>query len=145
MDRILVDCIKALSQKQPIQVRNPMAIRPWQHVLEPLGGYLMIGASLKENPVKYSGGWNFGPADAAARSVEDLVKAAEEQEPGFAAWHAAAKLVTPYAQEFRYPVHGREPLEIDEEHYRQAEQAAAGIFAFVCSLLPVEAQPPLTH
>jgi CDP-glucose 4,6-dehydratase len=74
-DRILVDCIKALSQKQSIQVRNPMAIRPWQHVLEPLGGYLMIGARLKEDPVRYSGGWNFGPADASARSVEDLVKA----------------------------------------------------------------------
>ena len=44
-------------------------------------------------------------------------------------------------QEFRYPAEGREPLELDEEQYQQAEQAAAGLFAFVCSLLPREAQP----
>jgi len=73
--------------------------------------------------------------------VEDLVKVAEEYETRFAAWHAAAQLLTPYAQEFRYPVEGREPWELDEEQYQQAEQAAAGIFAFVCSLLPEEAQP----
>jgi HEPN domain-containing protein len=73
--------------------------------------------------------------------VEDLVKTAEEYEARFSAWHAAAKLVTPYAQEFRYPVEGRELLELDEEQYRQAEQAAAGILAFVCSLLPQEARP----
>ena len=73
--------------------------------------------------------------------VEDLLKAAEEHEAGFAAWHAAAKLLAPYAQEFRYPVEGRESLELDEEQYQEAEQAAAGIFAFVCSLLPVEARP----
>jgi CDP-glucose 4,6-dehydratase len=74
-DRILVDCIKALSQKQAIQVRNPMAIRPWQNVLEPLGGYLWLGARLNEDRMKFNGGWNFGPADSAARSVGDLVKA----------------------------------------------------------------------
>jgi HEPN domain-containing protein len=74
--------------------------------------------------------------------VEELVKGAEGYDSGFSAWHDAAKLVTPYAQEFRYPAEGRELLELDEEHYHQAEQAAAGIFAFVCSLLPKEAQPP---
>ena len=74
-DRILVDCIKALSQGQAIQVRNPSAIRPWQLVLEPLGGYLWLGARLNEDRLKFSGGWNFGPADSSARSVGDLVKA----------------------------------------------------------------------
>ena len=73
--------------------------------------------------------------------VEDLVKTAEEYETRFVAWHDAAKLLTPYAQEFRYPVEGRERMEIDDEHYRQAEQAAAGFFSFVCSLLPKEAVP----
>ena len=75
--------------------------------------------------------------------VEDLVKAAEAYETRFAAWHNAAKLVTPYAQEFRYPVEGRGPLDVDEEQYQQAEQAAAGLFAFVCALLPAEARPPI--
>ena len=74
-DRIVADCFRELSRKEPIHVRNPMAIRPWQHVLEPLSGYLWLGARLKEDSRRFSGGWNFGPADAAARTVADLVKA----------------------------------------------------------------------
>ncbi len=74
--------------------------------------------------------------------VEELVKAADAYNDRFSAWQDAAKLVTPYAQAFRYPVEGGEPLEIDEGQYRQAEQAAAGLFAFVCPLLPEEARPP---
>jgi CDP-glucose 4,6-dehydratase len=78
-DRIVVDSIKALGDNKPIQVRNPMAIRPWQHVLEPLSGYLWLGARLKEDPKRFSGGWNFGPADSAAKCVSDLVKALIEE------------------------------------------------------------------
>jgi len=74
-DRIVVDSIKSLGEKKPIQVRNPMAIRPWQHVLEPLSGYLWLGAKLQEDPKRFSGGWNFGPDDSSAKSVSDLVKA----------------------------------------------------------------------
>lgn len=60
-NRIIPDCIRALESKQPIIIRNPHAVRPWQHVLEPLSGYLMLGQKLTENPIKYSGAWNFGP------------------------------------------------------------------------------------
>ena len=74
-DRIVPDSIRNLSLKEKILVRNPLAIRPWQHVLEPLSGYLWLCARLNEDPKKYSGGWNFGPADSSAKCVSDLVKA----------------------------------------------------------------------
>lgn len=74
--------------------------------------------------------------------IADLAKTALQYEARFSAWLDAAKLLTPYAQELRYPVEGEEPLGMDAEHYQEAEQAAAGIFEFVCSLLPEEAQPP---
>ena len=73
-DRIIPDIINALNNDKPITVRNPMAIRPWQHVLEPLGGYLLLGAKLTEDPVKYAQAWNFGPMAEDNLSVEDLVK-----------------------------------------------------------------------
>ena len=77
-DRIIPDIINALNNDKPITVRNPQAIRPWQHVLEPLGGYLLLGAKLTENPIKYADAWNFGPMAEDNLSVEDLVKIAIE-------------------------------------------------------------------
>jgi CDP-glucose 4,6-dehydratase len=73
-DRIIPDIIRALSLKEKIYVRNPMSIRPWQHVLEPLCGYLLLGTKLIENPIKYSGAYNFGPHAEDTLLVEDLVK-----------------------------------------------------------------------
>lgn len=61
LDRIVPDIVRALDAKQPVQVRNPNSVRPWQHVLEPLGGYLMLGACMTKEPVRYAGAWNFGP------------------------------------------------------------------------------------
>lgn len=75
LDRIVPDSVTALHKKEPVKVRNPLAIRPWQHVLEPLSGYLWLGALLQEDPQHFSGGWNFGPADSSAKCVSDLVKA----------------------------------------------------------------------
>jgi CDP-glucose 4,6-dehydratase len=60
-DRIIPDIVRALGTGQPVQVRNPAAVRPWQHVLEPLGGYLLLGAQLAADPIRYTGAWNFGP------------------------------------------------------------------------------------
>lgn len=60
-DRIIPDCIRALKNNQPITIRSPRAVRPWQHVLEPLSGYLLLGQKMMENPIKYSESWNFGP------------------------------------------------------------------------------------
>ncbi len=73
-DRIIPDLIRSLSNQSIIEVRNPNAIRPWQHVLEPLGGYLKIGSLMDENPVLYSGAYNFGPNPEDHLSVKELVE-----------------------------------------------------------------------
>lgn len=73
-DRIIPDIVRALKQQLTIDVRNPHAVRPWQHVLEPLGGYLLLGGLLNDNPEKYSGAYNFGPLPADHLTVEELVK-----------------------------------------------------------------------
>lgn len=75
-DRIIPDIIRALSEDKPIVVRNPKAVRPWQHVLEPLGGYLHLGTKMIDEPVKYSEAWNFGPNIEDDLTVEELVNIA---------------------------------------------------------------------
>lgn len=62
LDRIIPDCIRALEKGEAIRIRNPKAIRPWEHVLEPLSGYLLLGKKMYEEPSKYCEGWNFGPS-----------------------------------------------------------------------------------
>ena len=74
MDRLLPDCVRALVDNEPIPVRNPDAVRPWQHVLEPLSGYLWLGARLCEEPGRYGGAWNFGPDAAGHATVRDIVR-----------------------------------------------------------------------
>ncbi|NLW48195.1 MAG: CDP-glucose 4,6-dehydratase, partial [Firmicutes bacterium] len=74
VDRLIPDCIAALLKKKPIVIRNPYAIRPWQHVLEPLSGYLTLAQKLHEAGPEYAEGWNFGPADKDARPVEWIVQ-----------------------------------------------------------------------
>ncbi len=73
-DRLIPDCIRALQAGEPIRIRNPHAIRPWQHVLEPLSGYLTLAQRLYEQGCDYAGAWNFGPAAEDARPVEWIVK-----------------------------------------------------------------------
>ncbi|MEP7318904.1 MAG: CDP-glucose 4,6-dehydratase [Panacibacter sp.] len=75
-DRIVPDIVKSLQQNQPIEVRNPAAVRPWQHVLEPLGGYLLAGALLHVNPKQISKAYNFGPYPDDHLTVKDLVELA---------------------------------------------------------------------
>lgn len=60
-DRIVPDCIRALEEDRDIEIRSPKSIRPWEHVLEPLSGYLLLGQRMMEDPIKYCEGWNFGP------------------------------------------------------------------------------------
>ena len=60
-DRIVPDCIRALEAGKDIEIRSPKSIRPWEHVLEPLSGYLLLGQKMMENPINYCEGWNFGP------------------------------------------------------------------------------------
>ena len=73
-DRIVPDIYKSLREGKIISVRNPLAVRPWQHVLEPLNGYLTLAAKMKSNPVKFASSFNFGPRKKDAFSVKDLVK-----------------------------------------------------------------------
>jgi CDP-glucose 4,6-dehydratase len=73
-NRIIPDIVKALDSKQKVLVRNPDAVRPWQHVLEPLGGYLLLGQRLFEEPLKYSEAWNFGPLITDTFPVKMLVE-----------------------------------------------------------------------
>ena len=73
-DRLMPDCVRALLDKKRIVLRNPNAVRPWQHVLEPLSGYLLLAQKLYNNGPKYSEGWNFGPDDGDAKPVEWIVK-----------------------------------------------------------------------
>lgn len=71
-DRIVPDCIRALEAGKPIEIRSPKAIRPWQHVLEPLSGYMLLVSKMLQEPTKYCEGWNFGPRAESITPVWDV-------------------------------------------------------------------------
>lgn len=71
-DRIIPDCIRALIEHKDIEIRNPNAVRPWQHVLEPLNGYLLLASKMYEDGVSYCSGWNFGPDYDSIVSVKNI-------------------------------------------------------------------------
>jgi CDP-glucose 4,6-dehydratase len=74
-NRIIPDCVRSLKHNNPIEIRNPHSVRPWQHVLEPLYGYLLLGSNLSgPDGKKFCGPWNFGPYPCNIVTVEDLVK-----------------------------------------------------------------------
>ncbi len=73
-DRLITDIMVAVSKGEKVKIRNPHATRPWQHVLEPLSGYLHIGQKLLEGKKDFAEGWNFGPSDEGSISVEEAVK-----------------------------------------------------------------------
>jgi len=73
-DRLVPDCIRALSKGEPIVLRNPAATRPWQFVLEPLGGYLLLALKLRKAPARFAGSWNFGPRSNVTRTVDEIAK-----------------------------------------------------------------------
>jgi len=68
-DRLIPDFFRAIAKNQPLIVRSPSSIRPWQHVLEPLSGYLKLAEKLYIDPDKYAGAWNFGPSNEAVKTV----------------------------------------------------------------------------
>jgi CDP-glucose 4,6-dehydratase len=72
-DRLIPDCVRSCLNKTEIIIRNPYSLRPWQHVLEPLGGYLLLAEKLYNDGVVYQGGWNFGPSEKDALSVKTIV------------------------------------------------------------------------
>ena len=73
LDRLLPDSLKAFSNNDTVLIRNPHAIRPWQHVIEPISGYLLLAEKLYTQGKKYSEAWNFGPKDGDAKSVEWVI------------------------------------------------------------------------
>ena len=73
-DRLIPDCIRAILAGKPVVIRNPYAVRPWQHVLEPLSGYLLLAQRLCEEGPAFASAWNFGPCDEDARPVEWIVR-----------------------------------------------------------------------
>ena len=73
-DRLIPDIMRAITQGNPVNIRNPHAIRPWQHVLEPLSGYLLLAQKLYEEGTAYAEGWNFGPNDEDAKPVQWIVE-----------------------------------------------------------------------
>lgn len=73
-DRLLPDCLRAVLADRPIEIRNPGAIRPWQHVLEPLSGYLVLAQRLFESGAEYASAWNFGPDSASEKTVGYIVE-----------------------------------------------------------------------
>lgn len=73
-DRLIPDCVRFINENKPIEIRNPLAIRPWQHVLEPLSGYLILGQKLYEEGEKYAQAFNFGPGASSVLTVADVAK-----------------------------------------------------------------------
>jgi len=73
-DRLVPDVLRAFEKGQPVMIRNPNSIRPWQHVLEPLSGYLLLAERLYTDGQFFAEGWNFGPLDEDARPVQWIVE-----------------------------------------------------------------------
>jgi CDP-glucose 4,6-dehydratase len=80
-DRLIPDIIRAASARERVLLRNPYATRPWQHVLDPLRGYLLLGEKLLQGRKDFAGPWNFGPNEEARATVEDMVLKARERWP----------------------------------------------------------------
>ncbi len=71
-DRIIPDCVRAIEARKVIELRNPSATRPWQHVLEPISGYLLLGGNMYSAPETYRGAWNFGPSSSESLTVGEV-------------------------------------------------------------------------
>ena len=78
LDRLIPDCIRGINAGQDIKIRNPIAVRPWQHVLEPLSGYLLLGEKLLTSGKEYAQGFNFGPNEDSVLTVAEVSKMACE-------------------------------------------------------------------
>ena len=74
-DRIIPDCIRALETTKVIDIRSPHAVRPWEHVLEPLSGYMLLAQKMWEHPTEYCEGWNFGPERNSVFTVWEVANA----------------------------------------------------------------------
>ncbi len=78
VDRLVPDMMRSVSLKEKLKIRNPMATRPWQHVLEPLSGYLLLGQRLLEGRMDFAEAWNFGPSEEGNATVAEIVAQARQ-------------------------------------------------------------------
>ncbi|MCK4277371.1 MAG: CDP-glucose 4,6-dehydratase [Phycisphaerae bacterium] len=74
VDRLVPDCLRCIAAGKTVPIRNPNSVRPWQHVLDPLAGYLCLGAKLSETPARIDYGWNFGPQASDNLTVKQVVE-----------------------------------------------------------------------
>lgn len=86
LDRLVPDVLRALEKGEPVLIRNPLAIRPWQHVLEPLSGYILLAESLYQDGQINAEAWNFGPTEEDARPVQWIVEHLCKNWGGCASW-----------------------------------------------------------
>lgn len=86
LDRLIPDIMRAIQDNRPVMIRNPHATRPWQHVLEPLGGYLCLAEQLWHSGADYAEGWNFGPNDDDAKPVSWIVNQLTQMWGDGASW-----------------------------------------------------------
>jgi CDP-glucose 4,6-dehydratase len=108
-ERLVPDAMRSLDAGKPIPVRRPEATRPWQHVLEPLGGYMLLAEKLAEGGANYADAFNFGPTLEANRSVRELVETALAHWPG--RWRDVSDPTAPHEA-------GRLHLQIDKAHHQ---------------------------
>lgn len=87
-DRLIPDILKSFDKKKPVIIRNPQAIRPWQHVMEPISGYLSLAEKLYTQGSKYAQAWNLGPKDDDVKSVEEIVDYLVKKWPSPVVWEA---------------------------------------------------------
>jgi CDP-glucose 4,6-dehydratase len=92
IDRLIPDMVRSFRRGEPVEIRNPRSVRPWQHVLEPLRGYLMLAERLFVDGAEYAEAWNFGPSDEDARPVEWLVQTAVQLWGPGASWSVANEI-----------------------------------------------------
>jgi CDP-glucose 4,6-dehydratase len=85
-DRLIPDAIKAFEESQSLMIRNPLATRPWQHVLEPLSGYLLLAQALYQEGSAFASGWNFGPHDSNNVVVKEVINLLISRWGGGAHW-----------------------------------------------------------
>ena len=85
-DRLIPDIIRAFEKNEPVRIRNPNSIRPWQHVLEPLSGYIELAERLYADGMRWAGAWNFGPREEDAKPVDWIVKEMTKDWGGHATW-----------------------------------------------------------
>jgi CDP-glucose 4,6-dehydratase len=88
-DRLIPDLVRAMVTQQSLEIRSPNATRPWQHVLEPLSGYLLLGQKLIEGDKNFNGAWNFGPERGSNRTVADVLNRLQTYWPEMQ-WHQTA-------------------------------------------------------